>query len=149
MNSHSNHTRINPLRPNSTIWRHGSTSTLARIMTCCLPAWNHHLNQCWIIISTVSNDIHLRASLAKISLKITYIKFHSNQSGVNELAYFIKTLYRGLCNLECSVALKKLKWFHFHIYLQASGYSILLASIYIYIYMEGRFLLSDVNIYNH
>ena len=40
---------FNSLRPSDAIWRHGSGSTLARVMTCCLTASSHHLNQCWLI----------------------------------------------------------------------------------------------------
>ena len=33
--------------------RHGSGSTLAQVMACCLTARSHYLNQCWLIISKV------------------------------------------------------------------------------------------------
>ena len=53
---------------------------------------SHYLNQYWFIISEAI-DIHIRAisrqmpqpSINKISLKIKYLKFHSNLSGANEL----------------------------------------------------------------
>ena len=32
-----------------TIWWHGSESTLAQVMACCLTAPSHYLNQCWLI----------------------------------------------------------------------------------------------------
>ena len=44
---------IKPLRPNDTIWRHTSRSTLVQAMACCLMAPNHYLNQCWLIICGV------------------------------------------------------------------------------------------------
>ena len=45
---------FNSLRPSdTTIWRHRSRSTLAQVMTCCLTAPSHYLNQCWLIISKV------------------------------------------------------------------------------------------------
>ena len=44
---------INSLWHNDTIWRHGSWSTLAQVMACCLTAPSHYLNQCWLIISNV------------------------------------------------------------------------------------------------
>ena len=55
-----------------------------------MQAWA--LNQCWLIVN-MSSDIHLRASSQKIpqlsinefSLKITYLKYHSNFPGTNEL----------------------------------------------------------------
>ena len=43
----------NSLWPRDTIWRHGSRSTLAQVMACCLTAPSHYLNQCWLIISEV------------------------------------------------------------------------------------------------
>ena len=44
---------FNPLWPSDTIWRHGSVSTLAQIMVCCLMAPSHYLNQFWLIIREV------------------------------------------------------------------------------------------------
>ena len=41
------------LRPSEAIWRHGSGSTWAQVMACCLTAPSHYLNQCWLIISKV------------------------------------------------------------------------------------------------
>ena len=61
----------------------------------CLTAPSHYLNQCWLIISEVQVTfiIHIRAisqkmpqpSITKIWLKITYLNFHSNLPGANEL----------------------------------------------------------------
>ena len=39
------------LWPSDIIWRHWSGWTLAEIITCCLTAPNHYLNQCWHVIS--------------------------------------------------------------------------------------------------
>ena len=44
---------LNSLWPGEVIWRHGTRSTLAQIMACCLTAPSHYLNQCWLIISEV------------------------------------------------------------------------------------------------
>ena len=44
---------FHPLRPSDATCRHWSRSTLAQIMTCCLTAPIHYLNQCWLIISEV------------------------------------------------------------------------------------------------
>ena len=56
-------------------------------MACCLTAPSHYLNQCWLNISKVqwhpSESNFTRVT--EISLKITYLKFHSNLPGVNEL----------------------------------------------------------------
>ena len=56
---------VNSLGPSDAIWRQRSGSTLAQVMACCLTAPSHYLNQCWLIISKVS-DIHLRASSQEI-----------------------------------------------------------------------------------
>ena len=48
-----NHVILNSLWPNDAIWRHGSASTLAQVMACCLMAPSHYLNQCWLIISKI------------------------------------------------------------------------------------------------
>ena len=45
--------QVNSLRPSGTIWWHRSGSTLAQVMSCCLMAPSHYLNQCWLIISMV------------------------------------------------------------------------------------------------
>ena len=79
-----------------------SGSTLAQVMACCLMAPSHYLNHCWLIISEVS-VIHIRAtsrempqpSVTKICLKITYLKFHSNFPGANEL----------ICNVSSDITL--------------------------------------------
>ena len=44
---------INSLWPSDAIWRHGSVSTLAQVMACCLMAPSHYLNQFWVMISAV------------------------------------------------------------------------------------------------
>ena len=41
---------INSLWPGDAIWRHGTRSTLAQLMACCLTTPSHYLNQCWLII---------------------------------------------------------------------------------------------------
>ena len=41
---------INAFWPSDVIWCHGSGSTLAQVMACCLMAPSHYLNQCWLII---------------------------------------------------------------------------------------------------
>ena len=48
------HTQLhNSLWPSDAIWRHRSWSTLAQVMTGCLMAPSHYLNQCWLIINEV------------------------------------------------------------------------------------------------
>ena len=85
---------VNSMGPSDAIWQQKSGSTLAQVMACCLTAPSHYLNQCWLIISEVS-DIHIRAisqempqpSITKICFKITCLKFYSNFPGANELNY--------------------------------------------------------------
>ena len=69
---------INSLWPSDVIWQHRSESTLAQVVAWCLTAPSHFLNQCWLIISVKSSDIHIRAisqekpqpSITRIHLKI-------------------------------------------------------------------------------
>ena len=57
---HDNVDSLNPLWPIDIIWRHGSRSTLAQVMACCLTAPSHYLNQ-FDLSSVRANGIHLRA----------------------------------------------------------------------------------------
>ena len=45
--------RVKSLWPGDAIWRHGTRSTLAQVMTCCLTAPSHYLDQCWLVIVEV------------------------------------------------------------------------------------------------
>ena len=62
----------------------------------CLMVPSHYLNQCWLVISNVpslpwqsseGNRISFsnQPTIIKISLKVAYLKFHSNLPGANEL----------------------------------------------------------------
>ena len=44
---------LNSLWPGDAIWRHGTRSTLAQVMACCLATPSYYLNQCWLIIGEV------------------------------------------------------------------------------------------------
>ena len=44
---------VNSLWPSDPLWRHGTGSTLAQLMACCLAAPSRYLNQCWAIINIV------------------------------------------------------------------------------------------------
>ena len=64
---------VNSLRHRDTIWWYRFESTLAQVMTCCLMAQSHHLNQWWPSIVRFY-DIHLRAisyRVAKLSFSTT------------------------------------------------------------------------------
>ena len=73
------------------MWRQRSGSTLAQVVACCLTAPSHYLNN--VDLSLVrSSDIQVMAisqsipqsSTIEFTLKITYLKFHSNLPGANE-----------------------------------------------------------------
>ena len=88
----SNDEEINSLWSSDAILRHRSESTLAQRMACCLTAPSHYLNQCWLFINEVqqhSSDSNFTtdtsAISSKISMRITWMKFHSKLSGANEL----------------------------------------------------------------
>ena len=93
----TNETRVptrkwNSLWSSDTIWRQRSGSTSAQVKACCLTAPSHCLNQCWLIINKVQRHSSEAISQAisqsripKISLKINYLKFHSDLPGANEL----------------------------------------------------------------
>ena len=85
---------INSLWPSDAIWRQRSGSRLAQVMACCLTP--HAITWTNVDRSSVkSSDIHIRAisqempqpSIIKISLKITYLKFHSNFPWAKELIF--------------------------------------------------------------
>ena len=45
--------QFNSLWPSDAIWQHGTRSTLAQVMACCLTTPSHYLNQCWLVIGEV------------------------------------------------------------------------------------------------
>ena len=64
------------LRPCDVIWRHGSRSTLAQVMACCLTALSHYLNQCWLMISEVlwhSPDSNFTENTSDIYCSIEFV----------------------------------------------------------------------------
>ena len=92
---------IDSFWPSDTILWQRSGSTLAQVMACCLTAPSHYLNQYWLIISEVWWHLYYgnfkrdapQPSITKIGLKITYIKFHLNFLGANELK--VRKSFRG------------------------------------------------------
>ena len=77
------------------IWRHGTRSTLAQVMACCLTASSHYLNQCWLIIGEVpwhsSQGIILRwCEDTNQWNEIAVLKRHLGLPGVNELMIILK-----------------------------------------------------------
>ena len=88
-------TTINSFWSSDNIWWQRSGSTLAEVMACCQTAPSHYLTQCWLIISKLQltfkiGQFHKRCMpqpppITKICLKNTYLKFHSNFPGANEL----------------------------------------------------------------
>ena len=98
--------KVNSLWPYDTILWHRSGSTLDHVKTCCLMAPRHYLSQCWLIISKVQwhsaedNFIKIpQPSIAKIHLKITYLKLHSNLPGASEL---IRMFHFNFFHVSCN-----------------------------------------------
>ena len=61
---------LNSLWTSDTIWRHKSGSTLPRVMTCCLTAPSHYLNQyCFIIgkVQRLSSECNFTRDTSAIS----------------------------------------------------------------------------------
>ena len=83
---------LKSLWPGDTIWRHGTRSTLAQVMACCLTAPSHYLNQCWLIIVEVPWHLsqgvirrYVKIAINKSRLKIAVLKWHLGLPGANEL----------------------------------------------------------------
>ena len=75
---------FNSLRPDDAIWRHGTRSTLAQVMACCL-------SQCWLIIGedpwhSSQGIIPKRCedTINKTRFKIAVLKLHLALPGANE-----------------------------------------------------------------
>ena len=69
---------INTMRPSDAIWCYRTGSTLVPVMTCCLKASGHNLNQCWLLLSTWHVHIYCSGIVFKIwkfSLKKIIWKF--------------------------------------------------------------------------
>ena len=74
------------------IWRHGTRSTLVQVMTCCLTAPSHYLNQCWLIIIKVmwwSSKDNYTSNVQVINHQITCISEYYPSK-------FIPTIFMGL-----------------------------------------------------
>ena len=86
------HRLFNSLWPSDVIWWQGSWSILAQVMACCVMPPKHYLNQYWLVISklrwrssdSISQEIP-QSSITNVSLKITFLNFHSELFGANEL----------------------------------------------------------------
>ena len=64
-------TTINTLWSSDAIWCNRSGSTLVQVMTCCLAAPSHYLNQCWLIINSVNTcGIHLGAIWQEVLMNL-------------------------------------------------------------------------------
>ena len=59
------------------MWRHSPESTLALVMTCCLAAPSHYLDQCWLIINEAYWHL-AETNFAEIVLDITHYKIFQN-----------------------------------------------------------------------
>ena len=92
------------LWPSDTIWWHGSGSTLALVMACCLMAPSHYLNQCWLIISEViwlTPEGNFTGNGQNIYiLRITFLRLQPYLPGTNELIikkFYVISCYAGPC----------------------------------------------------
>ena len=72
------------------LWRHRFASTLPHETACCLTAPSHYLSQCWLIVNKIQQhttkaiwEEKSQPSVTKISLKMTYSKFHPIPQGLN------------------------------------------------------------------
>ena len=87
----------NTLWPSDAMWRLRSGATLAQVMTCCLTAPSHHLNQCWLIISEVQwHSYHIQKRCLNHQPQKSIQKFHSISRWVNEI--ISKQITRPGCN---------------------------------------------------
>ena len=73
------HPSFNSLWPSHTIRRHRSGSTLAQVMTCCLAAPSHYMNQCWHLVSEVFFFLPSLGNKFTVSAQtiIVYYKFEN------------------------------------------------------------------------
>ena len=83
---------LNTLWPSDAIWRRRYWSTLVQVMTCCLTAPSHYLNQCWritceVIWHSFQGNIYLNTQYinpqAVLEIQTLEIKVHL--PGDNEL----------------------------------------------------------------
>ena len=96
--------KINSLWPSDTIWWHGSGSTLAQVMACCLTAPSHYLNQCWPIIRKVlwhSLEEMFNIFVLDVSFKFHDLRLQPHLPGANELnartsADKVRVMYKQL-----------------------------------------------------
>ena len=94
---------LNSSWPCDAIWHHGSMSTLAQVMACCLMLPIYYLNQCWFVISEVL--WHSPNEFENYTFKITARSPRENQYihwgivihwmllGINELPCFLVMCY--------------------------------------------------------
>ena len=59
-------------------WHHRSRSTLAQVMTCCLTASSHYLNQCSFLISEILRHSHESNITARATANILYSEFENH-----------------------------------------------------------------------
>ena len=87
--------RFNSSQASDAMWRHRAGSILAhpQVMSCCLMAPSHYLNQCWLIIKGVLWQ--LRAILQELVVnlifnmcwKITFFNYHISQGPMSLTIY--------------------------------------------------------------
>ena len=102
-------------KSNDAIWQHESGTTEAQILDCYRTAPSHYLNKCWLIVMK-SSDNHLGAisqeipkpSITKISLNITYLKFHWNIPGTNALMFTFRHVNYFIAQARLVISLNQI-----------------------------------------
>ena len=93
------------------LWKHRSGSILAQVMTCCLTAPRHYLNQYWLIIHTVlwkspkgNININVHENNHYNSVENSTFKIKPHIQEVNELVWIVLsqdfTIMRTLFQIE-------------------------------------------------
>ena len=91
------------------IQHHRALSTLVQVMSCCLTAPSHYLNQYWLIISNVLwcslmaiSQISLKISILDVRLKITNSRSQPHLPVASGLNYCI--LCRSILYIHCGMS---------------------------------------------
>ena len=83
---------LNSLWFSDAMCRQISELTLARVMARCLAVPSYYLKQCDNHLRSISQEIP-QPFITNINLKITYLKFHANLLGANELILVFKVWF--------------------------------------------------------
>ena len=110
---------INFLWPSDAIWRHASGWTLTQVMSCCLMAQSHYLDQYWHIVGflwhSLETNFTLSAQAVLFEFKNCILTLLPHLPGGNELMSgpIVSSMSTALSSLE---ALKAVQWTAFNAY---------------------------------